>query len=165
MGSSFSLTLPPFSTLDGITFNWSTEVCCKLADVCQSVRVCWCCSGWMPFPLENEIFNEIYLFVVALNHLRWVSVYCVYFGCLFVCCISVFLDSVLLFYTFILSFYVSIILCLMPFAGVCVCFFGFKRIFHCRTQFILCSEFQVTLRPICACVVSVQMLNFFCSPS
>lgn len=40
-----------------------------------------------------------------------------------------------------------------------VCFFCLKCIFHCRTQFILCSEFQVTLRPICVYVVSVQMLN------
>lgn len=36
-----------------------------------------------------------------------------------------------------------------------VSLFSWKRIFHCCAQFILCSEFQVTLRPICVYGASV----------
>lgn len=95
VGSSFSLTLPPFSTLDGIRFNWSTEelkcvsrlicVClCKSIRVYDCVCVCFFCYHRcrLPFPLENEIFNEIYLFV-ALNHLL-----CLYFRYVFVVILS-----------------------------------------------------------------------------
>lgn len=103
VGSSFSLTLPPFATPDGIRFNWSTEVgLYAFAYVFYLyICVCVCLKEWKsvcarasfvttvagsPFPLENEIFNEIYLFV-ALNHLL-----CLYFGYVLVVLLSLVLS-------------------------------------------------------------------------
>lgn len=100
VGSSFSLTLPPLSTLDGITFNWSTEVCCKSRLMCDSHCVFLC----VRYVCVSKCSRLLLLHFAAGCHSPYKMKYLMRFTCMLLhwitCYVYIFWIFVLLYFLF-----------------------------------------------------------------